>query len=126
VRLDVHAPLPRWQLRLDSGVHVAPCALMVVRPIPGWLVPGAAGRPMPLFGFRVPGGLAENKGLAVPQEDVHGTIAPPGHFFIGAQALAALFHHFFTGDNTPAAHAAAATLAQPWSRPYGTRQTPSP
>jgi superoxide oxidase len=110
-------------LRLDSGVHIAPYARMVVRPIPEWVVPGAAGGPMPLFGFRLPSWLAENKGLADQLKAVHGTIGTPGCFFIGTQALAALFHHFFTGDNT---HAAAATLAQPLSRPYGTRQTPSP
>lgn len=93
-------PLPRWQRRLGSGIHIALYALMVAMPILGWLVLSAAGKPIPFFGFRLPALLAENKDVAAQLKDVHETIGTLGYFLIGAHALAALLHHFITRDNT--------------------------
>ena len=54
----------------------------------------------------LPALLAENKELAEQLKEVHETIGTIGYFLIGAHALAALFHHYITRDNTLAAHAA--------------------
>ncbi len=93
-------PLPLWQRRLASTIHVALYALMFAMPMLGWLVLGAAGKTIPFFGVQLPALLAENKDLAGQLKEVHETIGTIGYFLIGAHALAALFHHYITRDNT--------------------------
>jgi superoxide oxidase len=96
----VTPPLPLWQQRLASAIHFALYALMLAMPILGWLVLSAAGKPVPFFGVQLPSLLAENKDLAEQLKEVHETIGTIGYFLIGAHALAALFHHYVTRDNT--------------------------
>ena len=93
-------PLPLWQERLASAIHVALYVLMFVMPILGWLVLSAAGKPIPFFGARLPALMGENKNLAGQLKELHETIGTIGYFLIGMHALAALFHHFVTRDNT--------------------------
>ena len=93
-------PLPPWQHRLASAAHVALYVLMFVMPILGWLLLSAAGKPIPFFGVQLPALLTENKNFAEQLKEVHETIGTIGYFLIGAHALAALFHHFITRDNT--------------------------
>jgi cytochrome b561 len=96
----VMPPLPQWQQRLASGVHIALYALMVVMPLLAWLVLSAAGKPIPFFGTQLPALMAANQDLANQLKDVHETIGTIGYFLIGAHAGAALFHHFVSRDNT--------------------------
>ena len=96
----VSPSLPVWQQRLASAIHFALYALMLAMPILGWLLLSAAGKPVPFFGVRLPALLAENKDLAEPLKEAHETIGTIGYFLIGAHALAALFHHYITRDNT--------------------------
>ena len=93
-------PLPLWQRRLATVVHVALYALMLVMPILGCLLLSAAGTAIPFFGARLPALLAENQDLAELLKEVHETIGTVGYFLIGAHAFAALFHHYITRDNT--------------------------
>lgn len=93
-------PLPLWQARLARLIHIALYALMIVMPILGWLILSAAGKPIPFFGLQLPALLAQDKVLADSLEEVHAVIGTIGYFLIGAHALAALFHHFITRDNT--------------------------
>ncbi|MDL2338752.1 MAG: cytochrome b [Pseudomonadota bacterium] len=93
-------PLPLWQHRLASATHVALYVLILVMPILGWLRLSAAGKSIPFFGWQLPALLAENKNLAGSLKEVHETIGTVGYFLIGAHAIAALFHHFVTRDNT--------------------------
>lgn len=93
-------PLALWQHRLASATHVALYVLMIVMPILGWLTLSAAGKPIPFLGAQLPALLAENKNLAGQLKEVHETIGTVGYFLIGAHAVAALFHHFVTRDNT--------------------------
>jgi superoxide oxidase len=93
-------PLPVWQTRLARLIHIALYALMVIMPILGWLILSAAGKPIPFFGVQLPALLAQNKDFADQLKEVHETIGTIGYFLIGAHALAALFHHFITRDNT--------------------------
>jgi superoxide oxidase len=92
--------LPLWQQRLASALHAALYLLMLVMPILGWLTLSAAGKPIPFFGVHLPALLAENKDLANQLKEVHETIGTIGYFLIGAHALAALFHHYVTRDDT--------------------------
>jgi superoxide oxidase len=96
----VSPPLPLLQRRLSSAIHLALYALMLAMPILGWLLLSAAGKPVPFFGIQLPALLAENKDLAEQLKEVHETIGTIGYFLIGAHALAALFHHYVTRDNT--------------------------
>jgi cytochrome b561 len=66
----------------------------------GWLALSAAGKPIPFFGIQLPALVAESKDLAEQLKEVHETVGTIGYFLIGAHALAALFHHFITHDNT--------------------------
>jgi cytochrome b561 len=93
-------PLPLWQHRLASATHVALYVLMIIMPILGWLTLSAAGKPIPFFGVQLPALLAENKNLAGQLKEVHETIGTVGYVLIGAHAVAALFHHLVTRDNT--------------------------
>jgi superoxide oxidase len=93
-------PLPPWQQRLASATHAALYVLMVVMPILGWLTLSAAGKPIPFFGVQLPALLAENESLSGQLKEVHETIGTVGYFLIGAHAVAALFHHFVSRDNT--------------------------
>lgn len=92
--------LPLWQHRLANAIQVALYVLMFVMPMLGWLMLSAAGKPIPFFGAQLPALLNENKALADQLKEVHETIGTIGYFLIGAHALAALFHHFITRDNT--------------------------
>lgn len=93
-------PMPRWQQRLASAMHLALYILMLTMPLLGWLTLSASGKPIPFFGVQLPALLAENKSLASQLKEVHEALGTLGYFLIGAHALAALFHHFITRDNT--------------------------
>jgi cytochrome b561 len=104
-RLTGRAPVvipqpPIWQHRLATAVHVLLYVFMVVMPILGWLVLSASGKPIPFFGAHLPALLSENKDLAGQLKEVHETIGTFGYFLIGAHAMAALYHHFVSRDNT--------------------------
>ena len=93
-------PLPIWQARLASSVHVLLYAFMVMMPILGWLLLSAAGKPIPFFGAHLPALLSADKDLAGQLKEVHETVGTVGYYIIGAHALAALYHHFVSRDNT--------------------------
>ena len=96
----VFPPLPRWHARLAGLIHGALYAFMVAMPLLGWLALSAAGKPIPFFGLDLPALLAPDKNLAESLKEIHETVGTLGYFLIGAHALAALFHHFVTRDNT--------------------------
>ena len=93
-------PSPIWQNRLARMVHVLLYVFMAAMPILGWLLLSAAGKPIPFFSAHLPALISENKDLAEQLKEVHETIGTFGYFLIGAHALAALYHHFVTHDNT--------------------------
>lgn len=93
-------PLPQWQMRFSHWVHAALYLLMMVLPLLGWLVLSAGGKPIPFFGLELPALIAENKANAKQIKELHEAIATAGYFLIGLHAAAALFHHYWMGDNT--------------------------
>ncbi len=73
---------------------------MLGLPLAGWMVLSLSGKPIPFFGFDLPALAAENKELSRQIKEIHETAGNVGYFLIGLHALAALFHHYFLGDNT--------------------------
>jgi cytochrome b561 len=69
-------------------------------PILGWLTLGAQGKPIPFFGLQLPALTAADKDLGHTLEGIHETIGTLGYYLIGLHAAAALFHHYWTRDNT--------------------------
>ena len=92
--------LPAWQRRLASAVHILLYVFMVAMPILGWLLLSAAGKPIPFFGMHLPALLSASKDLAVQLKEVHETVGTVGYFLIGAHALAAIYHHVVSHDDT--------------------------
>lgn len=93
-------PMPRWQERLAGLMHLALYALLLAMPILGWLALSAKGRPIPFFGLELPALLGADKALGHQLEEIHETIGTLGYYLIGLHAAAALFHHYWTHDNT--------------------------
>jgi len=99
-RPPVHPPLPVMQERLAVLVHLALYAFLLAMPILGWLTLGAQGKPIPFFGLQLPALTAADKDLGHTLEGIHETIGTLGYYLIGLHAAAALFHHYWTRDNT--------------------------
>lgn len=91
---------PKWQALAAKLMHLALYALMIGLPLAGWLLLSAAGKPIPFFGLQLPALIAENKGLAETIKEVHEIGGTIGYIIIGLHAFAALFHHYWVGDNT--------------------------
>jgi cytochrome b561 len=108
-RLAVHllsskppiSPEPaRWQRIAARVVHVLLYAFMLGMPLLGWLVLGAAAKPIPFFGLQWPALTAPDPALAERLEGIHETIGNIGYALIGVHAAAALFHHALLRDDT--------------------------
>lgn len=73
---------------------------MLGLPFAGWLILSAAGKPIPFFGLELPPLIDKNPDLAGQIKEVHETVAVLGYWLIGLHAVAALFHHFISKDDT--------------------------
>lgn len=87
-------------LWLAKAMYVALYAFLIAMPLLGWLALSADGKPVPLFGLQLPALIAPNEALAENFEEIHETIGTIGYYLIGLHAAAALFHHYFVGDDT--------------------------
>lgn len=91
---------PAWQNALAKLVHLALYGLMLGLPFAGWLILSAAGKPIPFFGLELPPLIDKNPDLAGQIKELHETVAVLGYWLIGLHAVAALFHHFISKDDT--------------------------
>ncbi|BAN50211.1 cytochrome b [Metapseudomonas resinovorans] len=91
---------PGWQNALSKLMHVALYALMIGAPLAGWLILSAGGRPIPFFGLELPALIGPNKQLAGQIKELHELAGTAGYWLIGLHAVAALFHHYVSRDNT--------------------------
>ncbi|MCU9945891.1 cytochrome b [Pseudomonas sp. PDM13] len=91
---------PAWQNALAKLMHLALYGLMLGLPLAGWLILSAAGKPIPFFGLELPPLLEKNPDLAGQIKEVHETVGVIGYWLIGLHAVAALFHHFVSRDDT--------------------------
>lgn len=96
----ISPPPPRWQHLLGKAMHLALYAFLIVMPILGWLTLSAKGRVIPFFGLELPALIGPDKALAHRLEEIHETIGTIGYYLIGLHAAAALFHHYWAGDDT--------------------------
>lgn len=93
-------PVPGWQHVLSKIVHFALYAMMICLPVAGWLILSGEGKSIPFYGFELPPLIAENEPLAENLEEIHETVGKVGYFLIALHTVAALYHHYFMGDNT--------------------------
>jgi cytochrome b561 len=99
-----HAPpaLPasagRFAQRFSSPVHWLLYGLMFVTPIVGFVTFVYHGRHFDLGLFQVDFGIAKNRAIFQPTEDVHGYLAYALFALAGLHALAALWHQFYLHD----------------------------
>lgn len=91
---------PAWQRWLATTVHVALYLFLIVMPLLGWLTLSAKGKQIPFFGLQLPALIGPDEALGGNIEEIHETIGTFGYYLIGLHAAAALFHHYFMGDDT--------------------------
>ena len=96
----IEPPIARWQDKAAKVVQALLYVLMFAMPLLGWLILSAAGKPIPFYGWQLPGLIAENKGLAETVNEIHEAGAIVIYFLVGMHAIAALYHHYFLRDNT--------------------------
>ena len=92
---------PTWQERIASITHWALYALMFAIPVSGWVFNSASGYPLQWFRkFNLPAIAAPGEQLAAVSAQVH----EYGFWLLLALVLAhagaAVYHHFFQGDDT--------------------------
>lgn len=97
---SIRPALPPWQARLAALMHLALYAFLLAMPLLGWLTLSASGKPVPFFGLQLPPLLGADKALAGSLKEIHETIGTIGYYLVGLHAAAALFHHYWTRDNT--------------------------
>ncbi|MBI1339194.1 cytochrome B [bacterium] len=101
-------PMPSWQKRAASAVHIAFYALIIIMPLTGWVLVSAApqGTPTVLFGVapwpHLPGlpdlPLETRRDLHGPLEFVHSKLAWVVIVLLGLHVAAALKHQFVDRD----------------------------
>ena len=90
-------------------MHVTLVAWLIAMPLTGWIVHNAEGHAMIVFGLELPRLVDTDKAFGKSLEAWHEWCGTSGYFLIGAHALAALYHHHVTRDNT-------LTRMLPWVR----------
>lgn len=91
---------PGWMRLLASLMYVALYAFLIAMPLLGWLTLSAQGKAIPFFGLELPALIGPDEALAENLEEIHETVGAIGYYLVGLHAAAALFHHYFMGDNT--------------------------
>ena len=92
--------IPAWQAIPAKLMHLALYGLMIGAPLAGWLILSAAGKPIPFFGLALPPLIDKNPELAGQIKELHELAGTAGYWLIGLHAVAALFHHYVSRDNT--------------------------
>ncbi len=91
---------PAWQALLAKLMHLALYAFLFAMPSAGWVILSASDKVIPFYGLNLPPLVGPDKALAEQVKELHETFATIGYFLIGLHALAALFHHYVTKDDT--------------------------
>ena len=92
--------IPAWQAIPAKLMHLALYALMIGTPLLGWLILSAFGKPIPFFGLELPALVAPDHDFGEQLEHWHVRLAEAGYWLIGLHAVAGLFHHYISRDNT--------------------------
>jgi cytochrome b561 len=91
---------PAWQTWLASLIHYALYAFMVAMPIAGWVILSASGKTIPFYGLELRALVGPSKALSEQVKELHETFATIGYFLVGLHALAAIYHHYISNDDT--------------------------
>lgn len=91
---------PAWQRGLATLMHWTLYAIMIGLPVAGWLILSASDKPIPFYGFNLPALIAPDPDLGKQIKGWHELIASLGYWLIGLHALAGLYHHYVSRDNT--------------------------
>ena len=94
------AKLAEAEQALAKLMHLALYALMIGTPLLGWLILSAFGKPIPFFGLELPALIAPDHDFGEQLEHWHVRLADAGYWLIGLHAVAGLFHHYISRDNT--------------------------
>jgi len=84
--------------RFARPVHLLLYALIFIIPVVGFVTFVWHGRAFDFGLFRVDFGVAKNRAVFAPTEDIHGYLAYALFALVGVHALAALWHHFYRRD----------------------------
>ncbi|PVZ85497.1 cytochrome b [Serratia sp. S1B] len=93
-------PLEPLQALGAAVFHWALYLLFLVLPLLGMLSVVYGGKDLILLGWQVPQLVSPNPQTGHFLKEIHELLANTGYFIIGIHALAALYHHYFRGDNT--------------------------
>ena len=102
---DLPPDIGEFSRRLSRPVHLLLYGLMLVIPIIGIVTFIWHGRVFDFGLFKIDFGVAKNRAIFHPTEDIHGYLAYALFALVGLHALAALWHHFIRHD---------AVLARMW------------
>ena len=102
---DLPPDIGEFSRRLSYPVHLLLYGLMLVIPIIGIVTFIWHGRVFDFGLFKIDFGVAKNRAIFHPTEDIHGYLAYALFALVGLHALAALWHHFIRHD---------AVLARMW------------
>ncbi|MGO9934598.1 MAG: cytochrome b [Steroidobacteraceae bacterium] len=103
------ADLSRAMRRLARAVHLTLYALLFVIPIFGIVTFIWHGRSLDLGITQINFGVAKNRAIFEPTEDIHGYLAYAVFALAAAHAVAALWHHFVNRN---------AVLGRMWRAPH--------
>jgi cytochrome b561 len=95
---DLPPDVGEFSRRLSYPVHLLLYGLMFVIPIIGIVTFIWHGRVFNFGLFKVDFGVAKNRAIFHPTEDIHGYLAYALFALVGLHALAALWHHFIRHD----------------------------
>ncbi|MGG7444829.1 cytochrome b561 [Kosakonia oryzendophytica] len=93
-------PLPLWQKRSASFVHIILYVLFISLPVLGVASLFFGQKEWAFFFITMPVSAVKNSLLQHSLKDVHEALANAGYFIIGLHAAAALLHHYVLRDNT--------------------------
>jgi cytochrome b561 len=95
---DLPPDVGEFSRRLSYPVHLLLYGLMFVIPIIGIVTFIWHGRVFDFGLFKINFGVAKNRAIFHPTEDIHGYLAYALFALVGLHALAALWHHFIRHD----------------------------
>jgi cytochrome b561 len=98
-RPPVPAPMPAWQARVASGVHLLLYIAFFAVPLTGWAMSSAKGYPIVWFGvLPLPDFVPKDHDLGELLEEVHAALAWGLAVLVLAHIGGALKHHFIDRD----------------------------
>jgi cytochrome b561 len=98
-RPPAEPPMPTWQARAATAVHIGLYLLFFAVPLSGWAYSSAAGFPIVVFGvLPLPDFVPADRALAEMIKPLHEALATALAALVALHVAAALKHHFIDRD----------------------------